>query len=906
MPELPFQLGPFEVQREVGRGGMGVVYLGRDTTLDRPVAIKALPEHLAEDPERLARFEREARTLAQLSHPNVAGIYGVEEQDGTRYLVLEYVEGETLADRLARGAMPIQDAIETCAQIAAGVDAAHDSGIVHRDLKPANVKLTPDGRVKVLDFGLAKADDAQGTSAGSSTESPTITSPLSPHPEHSPTIAGAILGTAAYMSPEQARGRPVDKRTDIWSFGVILYECLTGAGPFAGETATDSIGAVLHKDVDLGPISRAAPAGVTRLLERCFRRDPARRQQSIGDARIELEDAARQLESGEGAHAQSSARRSVFWPAACVILVAALVGALVLRPAPSSTPSGGGLNISSMSQVTDENGIETHPALSPDGRTVVYGLRNGATRDIYSLRVGGENPINLTAGSGADDRDPTFSPDGEQIAFVSSRDGGGIFLMGATGENPRRITTGGFDPAWSPDGRRIMFTTDDVQDPYSRTMLGAIRVYDVETRQTTELDTGGTPGPMGTSFTDAVGAVWSPDGSRIAFWASASGQRDIFTAPASGGDRVALTSDVATDWNPMWSADGSRVLFVSDRLGRPNLWSVRVDPATGGPDGEPEPVTLGPAILEEAAISLDGSRIVFTSSIVRHRIHRVGFDLETETLTGEPRTVYESAREIIQPDATPDGGLIVARSGPPHEDLYLIDGDGSSHRRLTNDLFKDRGPQISDDGRAITFYSNRDGMYRVWEIQSDGTGMQPITPRDLGELTTHGWTPDRSLLAASRVSTDALRSFVFEQSESGGFSVHLPEILGFRVEEFSPDRSMLLGTLSLEAGGEALGVLDIETGEVMDVARLDGIPAPGVNAGSADWLDSTRVIAWHNTLATLFVVDVRTGRTQRVPSDLRGPIALTSANDGTELILVHQGLDSDVWLLEVEDGSEEQ
>jgi eukaryotic-like serine/threonine-protein kinase len=264
---------------------MGVVYLATDTRLDRRVAIKALPVELASDPARLERFEREARTLAQLNHANLAGIHGVEEQDGAKYLVLEYVEGETLADMLDRGPLPVDEAVELAVQIAAGVEAAHEAGVIHRDLKPANIIVTSDGQAKVLDFGLARTGEPQGSSSGG-LDSPTMTSPAI---QHSPTIAGAILGTAAYMSPEQARGRRVDRRSDIWSFGVVLYEMLVGASPFVGETVSDSIGAVLHKNLDLGRLPPATPPNVRRVLARCLERDKNRRYRDIGDVRIELE-----------------------------------------------------------------------------------------------------------------------------------------------------------------------------------------------------------------------------------------------------------------------------------------------------------------------------------------------------------------------------------------------------------------------------------------------------------------------------------------------------------------------------------------------------------------------------------------------------------------------------------------
>jgi len=279
-------IGPYIVDAEIGRGGMGVVYRATDTRLGRSVAIKALPDDLADDAERLARFEREARTLAALNHPNVAGIHGVEEHQGRRYLVLEYVDGETLAERLDRGPLAVDEALEVCAQIARGVEAAHEAGIIHRDLKPGNVKLTPDGRAKVLDFGLAKETVESSSSSVDLTRSPTITA------GQSPTAAGVILGTAPYMSPEQARGRPVDRRTDIWSFGVMLYECLTGSSPFVGETVSDSIAAILQADVDFDRLPAATPRSVRRVLRRCLERDKDRRFRDIGDVGLELVEAS--------------------------------------------------------------------------------------------------------------------------------------------------------------------------------------------------------------------------------------------------------------------------------------------------------------------------------------------------------------------------------------------------------------------------------------------------------------------------------------------------------------------------------------------------------------------------------------------------------------------------------------
>ncbi|MHC5005024.1 MAG: protein kinase domain-containing protein, partial [Planctomycetota bacterium] len=425
MSPAPAQLGPYTIDRELGRGGMGVVYLGHDTRLDRRVAVKVLPEHLAQDPDRLARFEREARTLAQLNHPNVAGIHGVEEHEGARYLILEYVEGETLADRLDRGPLPMDEAVQIATRIAAGVEAAHEAGVIHRDLKPGNVIVTPEGQAKVLDFGLARCEDpSSSSSASAESEQPTLTSPAA---QRSPTMPGVLLGTAAYMSPEQARGRRVDKRTDIWSFGVILYEMLTGHGPFFGETVSDSIGAVLHKDVDLERLPKATPPRVRRVLRRCLERDPAKRLRDIGDAALELADAR-----AFGEEADAAAPRMPL-VALGTLLAGLVIGAgaiLLLRPAsPVVETSAPLLEPRHFSIELPESAPLAPPSafpfgagrrvfdISPDGRTLLYTALVGGRTHLYTrdMATGEVQPVP----GGGDGFDAVFSPDGRDIAFFA-------------------------------------------------------------------------------------------------------------------------------------------------------------------------------------------------------------------------------------------------------------------------------------------------------------------------------------------------------------------------------------------------------------------------------------------------------------------------------------------------------
>ncbi|MBX3378937.1 MAG: serine/threonine protein kinase [Phycisphaeraceae bacterium] len=340
----PAAIGPFNIERELGRGGMGVVYLATDNKLDRQIAIKALSADFAGDPDRLARFQHEAKVLASLNHPGIAAIYGLEEANGHQYLILEYVAGESLADWLAKGPMPIDESLNLARQIATALEVAHEKGVIHRDLKPGNVMVTPDGVVKVLDFGLARTADGKPstTTAPVATDSPTVISPA--RFAHSPTIPGVIMGTAGYMSPEQARGKPVDKRSDIFSFGCVLYEMLTGAQPFRGETVADAIGATLHKESDLSLLPPGTPRRVRDLLTNCLAKDRKDRLHDIGDARLELERAIGGQEwlSAAAAPGVRKTSRSLAVGAACALtLLAGGIGWLLasqFTPRPPSAP----------------------------------------------------------------------------------------------------------------------------------------------------------------------------------------------------------------------------------------------------------------------------------------------------------------------------------------------------------------------------------------------------------------------------------------------------------------------------------------------------------------------------------------------------------------------------------------
>jgi serine/threonine protein kinase len=404
------QLGGYTITAQIGLGGMGVVYRARDTKLKREVAIKMLPRDVASDPERLARLQREAEVLASLNHPNIAHLYGIEGRDETTALVMELVEGPTLADRIAAGAIPIDEAIPIVRQISDALEAAHEQGVVHRDLKPANIKLRPDGVVKVLDFGLAKALDPV-SSQSSHSLAPTMTTPAA-------TEAGRILGTAPYMSPEQAIGKPVDKRTDIWAFGCTVYEMLTATSPFSRETNAETLVAILEREPDWAALPAAMPASLRRLLMRCLTKDAKRRLRDIGDARLDLADDAL---AGEAPIPQrSSIRPTIVQSIAALVLTTAVTGALVwiFKPSPAARPSS---SVARLVVVPPPGeAIDTRNfgvAISPDGRRVAYVAGEADRRRIYVRDV--EQFDSLALPGSERGSAPFFSPDGQWVGFVA-------------------------------------------------------------------------------------------------------------------------------------------------------------------------------------------------------------------------------------------------------------------------------------------------------------------------------------------------------------------------------------------------------------------------------------------------------------------------------------------------------
>ncbi|MEZ5331874.1 MAG: protein kinase [Thermoanaerobaculia bacterium] len=879
------RLGPYEITAKLGEGGMGEVYRATDGKLKREVAVKVLPAAFTEDEARLARFEREAQLLAQLHHPHIASVFGLEESSGVRALVMELVEGPTLADRLLRGALPLAEALEIARQIAEALEAAHEKGIVHRDLKPQNIKAPVDGPVKVLDFGLAKALDPVGAASGDGSAarleaSPTLTLGA--------TVQGVILGTAAYMAPEQAKGGAVDRRVDIWAFGVLLYEMLTGERLFEGDSAAETLAGVLKTEIDLESLPEETPEAVRRLLRRCLERHPRNRLHDIADARLELED-ARSGDPASTVEAQVAGRRSApaWWAAGALAagLVAVLVW-LVLRPG----PVGGSLSLS-VSPLTQGAGLEVQPTISPDGKLVAYASDATGNWDIYVVRATGGTAIDLTAGSPEDDLQPAFSPDGELIAFRSERAGGGIFVMGATGESVRRLTDTGYNPSWSPDGRKIAFSSESVtQYPSSRWIEAALWVVDTGTGETVRL----------LDELDVVQPSWSPHGHRIAFWGLplSTGQRDLWTVAADGGAAVRVTADGDLDWSPTWSPDGRFLYFSSDRGGSLNLWRVAIDERSGEVLSAPEAVTTPSRWSGQAALAADGATLVYTALDRRVNAERVALDPQGAEVVGGPEAVTRGTVEYAYVAPSPDGTRLGLNTTGRREDLYVLDLEDHELRRLTDDPGKDRGVAWSPDGRHLSVYSDREGKYEIWWIRPDGSGLEPLTRSD-SYVNAPVWSPDGLALTASSLGRSLLFDLAGELPSATW--TELPALGGdafFTPSSWSGDGRRIAGIgISPAKGTVQPGVVlyDPETGDYRRIGDL--VSMWGEFNGAPVWLPDDR----HLVLATeadLMLVDTETGEQRRLLAAPSGSRLLQPhpTSDGRTLYYLRLEEESDLWI----------
>jgi serine/threonine protein kinase/WD40 repeat protein len=766
----------FRIGEPLGSGGMGVVYTAEDTRLGRPVALKFLAPELVRDPAAKARFLQEARAASALDHSNLCTILEAgESADGLLFLAMPRYDGESLERRIARGPLPVEEAVDVAVQAARGLAKAHEHGIIHRDVKPGNLFVTRDGVVKILDFGIAKLTGEAGR-----------------------TQLGAVLGTPAYMAPEQTRGEAVDARADVWSLGVVLYEMLAGRRPFTGGSGAAVVHAVLQGTPEpLTHLRPEVPAEIDRIVSRMLAKDPRQRPVDAAEVLAGLRSALGLPVTGS--LSPSASRRPRHWLAwaalgAAALAAGATVGLLVWRKggaAPDLQPG-------QIVQLTDLQGRETFPSLSPDGTFFVYTKLVDGNDDLFLQRVAGSKPTNLTADSPANDYQPAFSPDGQQIAFRSDRDGGGVFLMGATGESVKRLSDFGFNPAWSPDGREIAVATEAAFDPRIRSSLSRIVRIDVAT---------GAQRPL--AVPDGVQPAWSPHRLRIAFWglAQPGSRRAIRTIPVDGGTPVTVVDDAFYNWSPVWSPDGRFLYFASNRGGTMNLWRIALEERSGRVLGTPQPITTSSEWSALPSLSRDGHRLIYATESSRTFVELVPFNPETARVDGPPALAYQGARSILSCDMSPDGTWLALWASSPAEDLLLVRPDGSGLRQLTNDLARDRTPYWSPDGRRILFASNRSGKYEAWTIRPDGSGLTQITRLPDQPVLFPFWSPDNQQIGFYYFSRGtALLDLLPPHSRPRV----LPPMEGghvFAGSAWSRDGGFLAGEMSKRPNGESAGVI---------------------------------------------------------------------------------------------------
>ncbi|MGH7700980.1 MAG: hypothetical protein ACREMJ_10755, partial [Gemmatimonadales bacterium] len=568
-----------------------------------------------------------------------------------------------------------------------------------------------------------------------------------------------------------------------------------------------------------------------------------------------------------------------------VIVVVGAASYVGLAVSGGASESGG--LAARFTRVTVDPGVERFPSLSPDGTWIVYTGEASGDRDIYLLSVGGQNPINLTADSPRDDDQAAFSPDGEHIAFRSERDGGGIFVMGRTGEAVRRVTQFGFKPAWSPEGARLVFVTENVDlHPQNSETRGELWVADVATGDTRRI-----------AAIDASLPSWSPSGRRIAFFHRLGSQvprGHVWTVPAGGGEATAVTAGLSRDWNPVWSPDGRYLYFVSDRGGSMNLWRVRVDEASGRALADPEPVTTPATSLAHISIAADGKQIAYSSVLVTTNVQRVGFDPERGRVVGEPEWLTHGSRRWANPEPSPDGRSVVFYSlVEPEGHLHVMPADGSTPpRRITADTASDRVPRWSPDGNWIAVFSDRSGQLQIWKIRPDGSGLTQLT--DASRNTAYAvWSPDGSRLAAATTVRDSGMTFVIDPNRRWAeqrlevLAIPPDSLLPFGPHSWSPDGRRLAGMISALDRGIVTYTFGTRTYE-----RLTDYGQWPV------WLPDGRRLLFVSGGDAFYLLDTRSRRVRRVFAvrrDVIGPPQLT--RDGRMLYYSRRATEADVWLL---------
>jgi serine/threonine-protein kinase len=862
---------PYIIEHEVGRGGMATVYLAHDVKHGRRVAVKVLHAELAAvlGPER---FLQEIRVLATLQHPHIlglldSGVFADEagELRGRPFYVMPYLEGESLRQRLAReGPLPVADAVKIAGEVAGALDYAHRHGVIHRDVKPENIMLH-DGQALVADFGIALAVRTAGGARLTQT--------------------GVTLGTPQYMSPEQAMGeRAVDARSDIYALGAVLHEMLAGGPPFSGASAQAIVAKALsERPPPLRTLRDTVPEHVERAVRTALARLPADRH-----ATAAAFAAALSAETGAPTpRVMPRPARRIARGAAALAGAGALVAVaswLGRRSAVADSPW------SAFTQLTDASGVEDGPSLSPDGASFAYVSRRRGTWDVYVQRVGGRNPVLVAGDSARDEVWPAYSPDGARIAYAVR--GGGIFVVGATGESTRRVTTFGSHPAWSPDGRRLVFCSAEVTTPYSVGGRGTLWIV---------ASTGGEPSRIGlTGEGDAYQPAWSPSGDHIAYFTTWRGQRDLAIVDTGGGAPVLVTNDAAVDWAPVWTPDGRELYFASDRGGTMGIWRLAVDARSGRPTGAPTLVAAGAEVsMDLPRLSKDGTALLLRSQLESVNPAAVAFDPSSGRL-GTVSLLQHRTGILAPSDVSPDGRWLALVSSPDRQqDVFLMRADGTELTRLTDDAARDDSPRFTPDGSALTFQSNQGGAYQAWSIRLDGSGRTRLTELRHGEAIAPMFAPDG-------------RRLVFERYPQGGSAIGtapwpltertITPLQGMQVDggtlsaaRWSGDGRWLTGGITTAAGDVGgNGIYDVATRRT----RRLSVDADG---NEAAWLPGYTRLLYFTATGALVSQSAMTLERRVVAARLPYPPdlvrSIVASPDGRTLYYGARQVEANIWLV---------
>jgi Tol biopolymer transport system component len=765
---------------------MGEVYRAKDPRLNRDVAIKLLPGEFLESEESRLRFEREAKALAALNHPNIAAIYSFEEipsspASSRHILVMELLEGETLRAKLTAGPLPVKKILSIASQVAEGLAKAHAAGVVHRDLKPENLMVTPDGLVKILDFGLAKLTGPPEASREASI-APTVSGGTEP---------GMVMGTVAYMSPEQAVGRPLDFRSDQFSLGAVMYEMVAGHRPFERATRPETLTAILREEPE--PLSSAAlatPAPLRWIVERCLAKDPDERYASTRDLARDLSQTAARLSSMSAAGpaaAQPAPRKRVLARAALVVLGAAL-GLLAAGVAVRVRGLSRAEAPPRLTRATFSPGLQEQPAFSPDGKFLAYVTDERGNLDIVVEPRGGGAPIRVAA-TDADEAHPAWSPDGAKIAFCSARDhgrrlnfalgqealtelvdgrGGDLFIAPALGGTAVKLVDNGYYPAWSPDGKRIVFQSD---------RGGKWDLWTISSD-------GGPPAQLTNDAEFDYQPSWSPDGKWIVYGSGVAGATNLRVVPAAGGAPMELTHVSTFVLHPSWSPGGRSILYSAlDNV--TNLWELPV--SDGKASGPPRRVTLGAGQDVDAAVSRDGKSIAFATT-------RTNGDIwELSLPSGVLRQVTSETSLEQYPVLSPDGKVLLAESDRTGQlALWTLDLSGRFLERIST--IEPTGGSWSPDGRQVSYtLGGTIRVHALGNVSSIDTGIRAASPAP--------FSPDGTMLAFSASDDSAVSVYTFSSRSVRRLGA-VPGAGGIEVGAWSPDASALVAHVNKETTRE--------------------------------------------------------------------------------------------------------